>query len=243
MIQPISINSGSLAGSLGHNQTFVKHICRTEIRCTKDEHTDSHFLSPSLDSIPNRPLSQWHTAVAIFTHYCFNEMSVPLCVCVGMSVCACVCVCLRKNDVSDPCGPVYLHPCVGVEGGQRQGCLYPSPFPRLLSHRHSGHRRMKRLWICSPPLYTHQSRKIRQKMSTAWPIQSSVKPNTGVIWPERSGSWSTSAQSTCVHTHTHKHTRIKSTKTRFLGSLFWFNAWSYMYSSWVLHIDPMTSVH
>ena len=67
--------------------------------------------------------------------------------CASRCVCRDVRVCLRKKDVSDPCGPVYLHPCVGVEGGQRQGCLYPSPFPRLLSHRRSGHRRMKRLWI------------------------------------------------------------------------------------------------
>lgn len=120
-----------------------------------------------------------------------------------MSVYAYVCVCLRKKDVSDPCGPVYLHACVGVEGGQKQGCLYPSPFPWLLCHRHSGHRRMKRLWIFSPPPYTHQSRKIRQKMSTAWPIQSSFKPNTGSIWPEFSGSWSTSTHKTCIRARTH----------------------------------------
>ncbi len=132
--------------------------------------------------------------------------SVCVCVCVSTSVSACACVCLRKKDVSDPCGPVYLHPYVGVEGGQRQGCLYPSPFPRLLSHRHSGHKRMKRLWIFSPPPYTCQSRKIRQKMSTAWPIQSSFKPNIGGIWPELSGSWSTSARKTLMHTHRNAHT-------------------------------------
>lgn len=137
------------------------------------------------------------------------------------------CVCLRKKDVSDPCGPVYLHPCVGVQGGQRQGCLYPSPFPRLLSHRHSGHRRMKRLWIFPPPPYTRQRRKIRHAMNTAWPIQSSFKPNTGGIWPELSGSRSTSARMTCAgqHSHTRVHTQ-KSTGTEFLGSLFWFKAWS-----------------
>lgn len=73
----------------------------------------------SLDSFPNRPLSLWHTAVATFTYYCFNEMSVLYSVCVCQCECVFVCVhvCLRKKDVSDPCGPVYLHPCVGVEGG------------------------------------------------------------------------------------------------------------------------------
>ena len=62
------------------------------MRCTQDLHTDSHFLPPSLNSIPNRPLSQWHTAVATFTYYCFNEMSVQLCMCVYMSVSICVCL-------------------------------------------------------------------------------------------------------------------------------------------------------
>lgn len=202
MIQPISINTGSLPGSLG-SKLDICHthtVYHTRIRCTQGQHTDFHFIPLSLDSIPNRPLSQWHTAVATFTYYCFNEMSQSLCVSV------CICVCLRKKDVSDPCGPVYLHPCVRVQGGQRQGCLYPSPFPRLLSHRHSGHRRMKRLWIFfSPPPCTHHSRKIRHAMNIAWPIQSSFKPYTGGVWPKLSGSWSTSAHRTCMHAPTHPY--------------------------------------
>lgn len=148
MIPSISINTGSLARSLGTNLDICHaHVVyHTRIRCTQGQHTDFRFIPLSLDSIPNRLFSQWHTAVATFTCYCFNEMSKSLSVCVGMRVCMRrVCVCLRKKDVSDLCGPVYLHPCVRVQGGQRQGCLYPSPFPRLLSHRHSGHRRMKRL--------------------------------------------------------------------------------------------------
>lgn len=144
---------------------------------------ESHFLLSSLDSIPNRPLSQWHTAVATFTYYCFNEMSVlfSLCVCVYMWMC------LRKKHVSDPCGPVYLHPCVEVVGGQRQGCLYSSPFPRLLYCKRSGHRRMKRLWIFLPPILltlTRAGRLVRRWVF----IQSSFKPKTQNMWPELCGS-------------------------------------------------------
>lgn len=177
MIQSISINTGSVAGSPGSKLD----IRQTRVIAALDAHRTStltlislaHLLIVSLiDLSPSGTLLLQHSpAIALMRCLC--------CRCVY--VCLHWCVCLRKKDVSDPCGPVYLHPCVGVEGGQRQGCLYPSPFPRLLSHRHSGHRRMKRLWIFSPPPYTHQSRKIRQKMSTAWPIQSSFKPNTGGI--------------------------------------------------------------
>lgn len=151
-----------------------------------------------------------------------------------MSVCAYVCVCLRKKDVSDPCGPVYLYACVGVEGGQKQGCLYPSPFPWLLCHRHSGHRRMKRLWIFSPPPYTHQSRKIRQKMS---PFKAALSPTL------EASDLSSLVHGAQVHTrhafeHAHMH---KSTRERFLGLLFRFRAWSH--GVWVLNADIVACVH
>lgn len=83
------------------------------MRHWQDEESDSHFPSLSLDSIPNRPLSRWQAAVATFSYYCFNEMSVP-----QVRVCVCVFVCLRKRDVSEPRGPVYLHTCVGAEAGR-----------------------------------------------------------------------------------------------------------------------------
>lgn len=80
-----------------------------------------------------------------------------------------------------------LRPCSsppfggGAEGGQRQRCRYPAPFPRLPSHRHSGHRRMKRLWISLLFIllpYTHQNKKIRQKMCASRPIRSSFKQSS-----------------------------------------------------------------
>lgn len=124
----------------------TSNTCHNRIRCTQDKRTTlisfpCLLIVSLIDLSPSGTLLLQHSpTIALMRCLCCY-------VCVGMSVCARICVRLRKKDVSDPCGPVYLHPCVGVEGGQRQGCLYPSPFPRLLSHRHSGHRRMKRLWI------------------------------------------------------------------------------------------------
>lgn len=107
MIQPISINTGSLARSQGQNQTYVKHICHTRIRCTQDEHTNSHFLPRLLivsliDLSPSGTLLLQHSPT----------IALMRCLCRCAYVCRYECVCMRLSVPEKERRQRSLWPCL-----------------------------------------------------------------------------------------------------------------------------------